>query len=129
MPDLWPDDIAVAAERLPQTPKAILHEQAHALFEKTRGVVHGRVRTRQNGDNIEHVFVLYAPALDYQYDLLGALHNIVELYPVRIDAVSVLPQFVVKAKDEEELKHQLEKVFAADRTRKIVAAMIAQSRA
>ena len=144
--DLWPEKLESAKIR---PPVAILKEQASLLGKKTKNVVEGRVASISDigSDNIEYAFFLAAPALgDYRYRLFTMNHDI-RMYPLIITIEHETYQEVnpekpeqesvqamlwrtrnqVKADNEAEFLALLKKIFAATKTRQIIAAILAQS--
>jgi hypothetical protein len=121
--DLWPADISVLPEL--RTPVTILREQASILGEKTNNIVEAEVRSQgDKNSQFIHSFFLLAPALDnYRYQLFTATHK-VELYPITINFFQT--QF--QASNEEKLIEILTKIFADEKTKKVIQALIAQSR-
>ncbi len=118
---LWPADFGTLAVR---TPVSILREQGAALGRQTSNIVAGRVVT-EGSPNFVHRFLLYCAPLGYQTELLTIRHGI-ELYPVSID--SIAPGGTKQAVNEEQLQQYLKEIFALDKTKKMVAALLAQSK-
>lgn len=121
--DLWPQDIVAAVDF--RTPLSILKEQASLLGQKTQNLVEGVVTSVTNSnDTFQHMFYLAAPALsNYRYRLFTVTHEI-DLYPLTI--VSETGQR--GARSEEEFVEQLRAIFSHDQTKKVIGALIAQSR-
>jgi len=140
--DFWPDIDATAAE----LPVAILREQAALLAPKTEGLVEARVDTRTMGQDIQHRFLLVAPALDhYTYHLFTRTHGVPSVYPAYLgdldDATkAVLPPKSVRVgklplvlssytvRDAEKLRNILRIIINSDRTKEIIGSLLAQSR-
>jgi hypothetical protein len=120
--DLWPDDIGVSSLRAPVT---ILREQAGFLSDKTLHIVEGAVRSKTSDDNkFLHAFYLEAPALDrYRFYLFSIEHD-TDFYPLKILSEEGQP---VVAKSEEDFTTQLADLFASEKTKNVVHALIAQS--
>ena len=147
--DLWPEKLESAKIR---PPVAILKEQASLLGQKTKNVVEGAVSEVFTGDEdeeetMEYSFNLVAPALGgYRYRLFTMRHDI-RMYPLIIKMEEEIFQEVNPGKPEKEsvqdkllrLNHRakvdteaeflalLKKIFAATKTRQIIAAILAQS--
>lgn len=145
--DLWPEKLESAKIR---SPVAILKEQASLLGQKTKNVVEGVVSefpTLEMEETMEYSFSLVAPALGgYRYRLFTMSHDI-RMYPLIIRMEGEIFQEVNPEKPEKEsvsdrllrLKNQakvdteaeflalLKKIFAATKTRQIIAAILAQS--
>jgi len=145
--DLWPEELESAKIR---PPVAILKEQASLLGQKTKNVVEGAVSevfTADEEKTMEYSFNLVAPALGgYRYRLFTMSHDI-RMYPLIITMDGEIFQEVnpekpekesvqdmlmrnknqVKAGNEAEFLALLKKIFAATKTRQIIAAILAQS--
>jgi hypothetical protein len=119
---LWPVDFG---EPVQLTPLAILRQQGTALGEQTKNIVVGRVATNGDANMFYHTFSVYCSPLNYQVPLYMVSHGI-DLYPATVS----LPTGDNKqiAKDPEELKQILKKMFASPETKKIIASLLAQSR-
>ena len=142
MIDLWPKEIA-STEMTP--PVTLLKQQATLLGEKTRHLVDAQVvaygpRAR-TAPSFGYAFYLVGPAIgNYRYRLLDIIYP-PEFYPVTMrvdeDALPEIPaQYVardapvrerVKADSEEAFKEILSAVFHAEKTKRVIAAIIAQS--
>lgn len=151
--DLWPEELESAKIR---PPVAILKEQASLLGQKTKNVVEGAVSEVFTVDEdeektMEYSFNLVAPALGgYRYRLFTMSHDI-RMYPLIITmereifqevnpetsgkmsvSVSVSDRLLrlrnqAKVDTEAEFLALLKKIFAATKTRQIIAAILAQS--
>jgi peptidoglycan hydrolase-like protein with peptidoglycan-binding domain len=119
---LWPTEFGTPAAR---TPVAILREQGAALAKQTSNIVAGRVVTYGDKDSFGHRFLLYCAPLGYESELLTIRHGI-DLYPVSID--SIAGGGTKQAANEEQLRQYLKEIFALEKTKKIVAALLAQSK-
>ncbi len=133
--DLWPPSFdTVAAEN---TPVAILREQAMLLEQKTNGLVLAEVRTGSDYNSgylavsgekanlpLSHSFYLIAPALEnYRYRLFR-VDQAIELYPLLIKDGPIGEEEVYS---EERFLEVLRKMFAAEKTQKVIQSLIAQS--
>ena len=136
IPDLWPDDIAVADSS--KFPVIILRQQATLLGEKTWNVVEGEIRSNINERSLYpdrnqfiHEFHLVAGALgNYSFRLFHLTHAD-DVYPSTIH-ISEKKEEETKAiivESDEELIEALRKIFASEKTRRIINALIAQSQA
>lgn len=145
--DLWPEELESAKIR---PPVAILKEQASLLGQKTKNVVEGAVSeasTFEMEETMEYSFNLVAPALgEYRYRLFTMSHDIC-MYPliitmereifqevnpekpgkVSVQDASLRIRNQVKVDTESNLLEVLKKIFAATKTRQIIAAILAQS--
>lgn len=121
--DLWPD---LTGEPTEKAPLLILREQAAKLSAKTSNIIEAEVTANPNydGESLDVRFTLKVPALNgYEYVLLS-IRQPVDLYPVSLSEES----YIGEAKDEQEFKRYLEKLFKSDRTVKIISSLIAQSK-
>lgn len=119
---LWPTDFG---EVPVLTPVAILRQQGGALGQQTQNIVIGRVETSGDGQLFYQNFSLYCPPLGYQVLLLQVRHGI-DLYPAEIIVTGEGSPLAAASSDE--LKSKLKEVFAHERTKKIIASLIAQSK-
>jgi len=140
MTNLWPKDIAI--ENSPRAPIAILKEQAASLGRLTDNIVTAEIHsmTPTDGD-FTYTFSVVAPILGgYRYRLFTAHHS-VELYPLRFELDGIIRQELAQKSekfnqtgfivipDEEALIEVLKAIFNSQKTRKVINAMIAQSKA
>ena len=147
MIDLWPDDIEQTILKAPVT---ILKEQGVLLGRKTHNIVEGEVPTMSTSNGFEFTFYLYGPALDYRYRLLTISHS-VDLYPVGVRIDKALYEELSKrelskaitskqleeiydgsgvklvADSEDIFMEILKAIFATEKVRKVIGAIIAQS--
>lgn len=123
MPDLWPKDLGVASDIKP--PVAILREQADLLTKKTQGKLEGRITSTGKPDkSFGHQFFVTAPALDeYSFRLLSIQHPI-DYYPLNFSFDAVGSSTVCA--NESEYLSVLRDSLAHERTKKIIAAILAQ---
>jgi hypothetical protein len=150
--DLWPDDLIGHLDV--KSPIAILKEQASLLGQKTKNLIEAEVRPYQREETLTPVeqitglsrprpipnegdfrfdFYLVAKTLGYRYKLLSFQHDI-NLYPVAVvpdeDIMVEITggQKVQKqwAKSESELTELLQRIFAAQKTRHVIRALLAQ---
>ncbi len=123
--DLWPDDLG-KTKTVP--PLAILRKQASAIREKTRFVLSADVETKSaiGSKRLYHTLYLTAPALDnYRYEVVGIRHE-EGLYPLWLTSGDA-GIWDKEIKNEAELVETLKMVFSAEKTRKVVEALIVQS--
>ena len=148
MPDLWPDNITSVDVTTP-SPLAILKEQAAALGQKTANIVEGNVNSapenaRELPGDFWYSFHIVGPVLgNYRYRLfrVGFPHA---MYPVSIipdeDVLSEVRKkpFIVRsnavagefleAKNDKEFKDVLQAIFGAEKTKRVIQAILSQSR-
>lgn len=150
--DLWPEDLIGQPEI--KAPVTILKEQASLLGKKTKNLIEAEVRPDQevetpttlerimgqtrprlllNEGEFRYDFYLVAKTLGYRYKLLSIQHDI-NLYPVAMlpdedimmeisDGQKVQKQW---AKSEPELIELLQRIFTAQKTRRVIQALLAQ---
>jgi hypothetical protein len=139
--DLWPTMTTTATTQ--NTPTSILRIQADLLREKTDGLVEAVViqgdvwdvpsalsqlgLKGDDGNNcLVYSFSLIAPALEhYRYTLFRVIYPI-EMYPLLINDS---PEGDIKVRSEDEFISALRKIFAHEKTQRVIQALIAQSRA
>jgi hypothetical protein len=127
MPDLWPADFGKLDDTPPIT---ILREQADLLAKKTQGIIVATITSSKMAgptsgrDQIRHMFSLTVPTLDnYSYLLMTVSHPI-ELYPAN---VSTHTDESFLANSPTEFMNVLQKVFAADRTLRVIQSLTASA--
>ena len=119
---LWPTDFGEVAVL---TPVAILRQQGAALGQQTQNIVVGRVNTAGDGQLFYQNFSLYCSPLGYETHLLQVRHGI-DLYPAEILLTGdPSPR---TAANPDELQMKLKQVFAHERTKRIIASLLAQSK-
>lgn len=143
MESLWPADIEVVQEKAPVT---ILREQATLLGPKTKNIVTAEAVATESGQvgRFRYVFYILGPALaNYRYKLFEISYGI-ELYPVTIVLALALarethstpklsPDLGMRgmarlyANSAEELLVLLREIFGAERTRRVIGAILSQS--
>lgn len=131
--DLWPSSFP-AIDTI--TPVTILRQQAALLEKKTNGLVVAEVRSGidynsnvvviSQGQEVPllHSFYLIAPALENYHYLLFRLKQSIDLYPLEIKDS---PIGDVTVTDESQLNEALRKIFASEKTQKVIQSLIAQS--
>lgn len=113
------------------TPTQILKEQASELTNMTKGVLYGDVHVKQRSGKFELEFVIQVPVLDnYEYVVLYVKHGL-SLYPATVvpgwDQYAAEKQ--VACADKEQLETAIGAILSSDHVKRIVASLIAQSRA
>ena len=120
--NLWPTDFGTIGEK---TPVSILREQGGALGARTGNTVLGRVVTGgATPGKFQQVFSIYCPPLSYQMKLFEVDHDIA-LYPANIFVDGIPDPFI--ANNPDEFTAHLKAIFSLDKTKKIIASLIAQS--
>src|SRR5437870_5758314 len=124
IPDLWPEDFGIP-DQVP--PIVILREQATLLSQKTKNIIKGHVETNANKDGrFLHEFQLSATALDnYKYTLFY-VEQPPSLYPIMIYLGAPGESNGTRCDSEENFLAVLREIFASERTRKIIQALLAQ---
>jgi hypothetical protein len=145
MENLWSGTIDV-----PKTipPVTILRQQATMLGQTTKGILQAEVKhyNEEFSKGFVYDFLILAPALgNYKYQLLEIRHD-VELYPVKIETEKSIGDDVVgklntaginsaqssdgwvfTAKTEEDLMEVLKVIFRSNKSKEVIASLIAQS--
>jgi ribosomal protein L6P/L9E len=116
-------------------PVTILKEQAEVLSQITNGILHGRVTRESVDKGFTFTLDIVAPYLDYTFEVLEAEHGI-EFYPVKLRAGErrlvdrkIEEPTRITCKTEEELVEGLAQILSSPRVRKVIAALLAQSKA
>ncbi len=127
--DLWPVEIASVTDEVP--PVTILKQQASLLGQKTKNIVEAKVETTLSDIEgvLRHTLYLVAPALNfYRHPLLDVEHKVTSMYPAFFEMPrSDIKQKKFLARDEQEFKDGLKRVFADEETKKVIGALLAQS--
>ena len=136
IPDLWPDDIAVADSS--KFPVIILRQQATLLGQKTQNIVEGEVRSIFDDIHASpkktyfgHEFNIVAPALgNYRFRLFNLEHSD-DVYPstIYISEEREEGEKAIIVESDEGLIEALREIFATEKTKRIIHALIAQSQA
>jgi hypothetical protein len=152
--DLWPSDIAGIKT---DSPIVLLQEQAAKLGSKTHNVVTAELATSTlavnflNNKDFATSFLLVAPAINYRFKLFTVNYDI-SFYPIgfgfdthlgkevlskipatdksrfRLESVLLEETPMVFVANEIDFIAILRVVFNADRTKRIVSALVEQSR-
>jgi len=122
MPDLWPDDFGSLTIA---PPVILMKEQADLITRKTSSRILGQVSTSQQGKGFVHNFYLVAPFLDnYSYRLFAGTHSL-QLFPLEIQADVMNQRY--RCNSPEEFAEKLRFIFAADKTKNVINAIISQT--
>lgn len=149
--DLWPEDLVGELEV--RAPRTILKEQASLLGKRTKNLIEGDVRPHQLEEaptGLEQImgtrrpspvvnetflydFYVVAKTLGYRYKLLSIQHDI-NLYPVGVSPDEDIMAEITDgekvqirwAQTEQELTELLQRIFAAQKTRRVIRALLAQ---
>lgn len=120
--NLWPKILLNEVEK---SPKSILNEQAKFLSDSTKNILNAVVVTiGYNDGNIEHTFDIIAPSLNgYRYSLMTISQQGFQLYPCNLHSKKTYA-----ISNENDLLKKLKEIFSSDETKKIIYALISQSR-
>jgi hypothetical protein len=120
---LWGDPSTLKSIR---TPKTMLTEQADFLNQTTGGLIRAQVNATQNGANLSFSLSIIAPVLNnYNFTVCMVTHD-VNIYPCKI--YSSEDNTWQDCENEEELRVRLRTVLSSDKTRRIIEALLSQSR-
>lgn len=123
--DLWPADLKFE-EVVP--PVSILKAQANFIGQRTQNLIEGNITTSNSGNSFGHSFTLVAPALGgYRYHLFSIEHD-VKMYPVTLFYRDDTGNGLI-CRTEAALSDAIRDILSSDETRKIVSALVAQSKA
>src|SRR4051794_23147717 len=128
IPDLWPEDLGHETSIL--MPVHIMREQASKLTERTKGLLEGHVESTApsgDSDSFSHSFFIVAPAVDNYKHLLFWVNHRIAGYPVNVCQPGQPASTTNVAKDEESFVEKLKAIFAQDKTKAIIQALLAQS--
>ncbi len=129
--DLWPENIQFVREEF-KAPVAVLEEQAAFLGQRTLDIVTAKVsHHRRDTAAFTFFFHIVGPAISfYQWRLLVMSHNVPQ-YPLTLEvAPGVLaPQqsVVLTIKSHDEFLRALRRIFSADKTLRVIRAILALS--
>lgn len=141
MESLWPDDVDIGCKS--SSAITILREQAIMLGNATNNILKGEVRGKKESPSGKMIFDFYilAPLLqNYRYKLLQLQIDMVNLYPVELyvnEEISRELGFEVEENrgkspiliyDENQLKAELQRIFATRITRNVLRNLIDSSR-
>ena len=126
--NLWGN---LTAEESVRTPTNVLNEQATALSEMTKGILHGKVELWSEEKTFKITLSIVAPAVNnYEFEVVSVKHP-VELYPVSVVAAWERWELrkEIECQDEEEFMAALERILGSERVRRVISSLIAQSKA
>jgi len=134
MIDLWPEDIRAVSVKAPVT---ILREQAAFLGQRTKNIVTAEVVRCVSIDTVKFAFYIVGPAIsNYRWRVFTMSYG-AEYYPLTLElAPGVLQGFCDDAaphgvtatiSSRDEFLVELRKVFAADKTLRVIRAILALS--
>jgi len=111
--NLWPKDIIRPEQEL--TPYDILKQQAAEIEEMSDGVIKGRVGREAYNEQFALTFRIFAPRLEYSYELFTASHSF-DYYPLRCYFEGREEMIT----DREGFYDWLKRVFSSEKTIKII---------
>ena len=114
-----------------RTPTTILKEQAAQLSAATKAVLRGRAAVTQSSGWFLLQLRIVAPVLDnYEYTVLDVAHG-VDPYPLTLTPIwnKNRREGGVRCNTEVEFLEAVAAVLQDDRTRRVVGALLAQSKA
>jgi hypothetical protein len=128
--DFWPD-VDLGAEI--ETPLAILKTVAAQLGEKTRRLVTAEVQSDVEHGQFRISMSLFAPAIQYSYDVLHLKHGLNPFPLVLFPDVDLGPTGIsryqgVEVTNAEELRRSVREVLGSREVVRAVGAMLAQVR-
>lgn len=97
----------------------------------TGGALQGDVSVNRRDSEFSLDLDIVVPALDnYRYNVANARHNL-DLYPVTVVPGwdSYNREVMVKCANEREFEIALEKILSSEKVRRVIASLLAQSRA
>lgn len=122
--NLWGSLPSIETIKVPLT---ILREQAKMLTELTKGVLMGRIRSKDKGNGLKaHTLEIVAPLLHNYAFLVCIVDHNVQLYPLTLEAPS--ESKVYQCTSEEAFVKQLATLLRGDRVHCAIAGMLAQSK-
>ncbi len=133
MIDLWPEDIQTVRVKAPMT---ILKEQATFLGQRTKNIVTAEVVRCVSIDMFKFAFYIVGPAIgNYRWRLFTMSYS-VSYYPLTLKLAPGILQELYDAaphgatrtiSSRNEFLVELRKVFAADKTLRVIRAILALS--
>ncbi|KAA6332647.1 hypothetical protein EZS27_018870 [termite gut metagenome] len=131
--NLWPE---IKTDGF-SVPKVILSKQAAYLGESTKNLLTAKVEScllpssdnpngRSNKNTIKHRFIVSAPMLNYQFELLSVEHDMLASYPLKLtcDILEARDHYV---STEEQFIKALSYIFKDSKAQNVVRTLIAQS--
>ncbi|KAA6344568.1 hypothetical protein EZS27_007802 [termite gut metagenome] len=148
--NLWPEIKTDGFD----TPKVLLSKQAAYLGESTKNILTARVTSGvlpppynpgkeeydngyveddegQDEDNqpaescIKLRFIVYAPMLNYQFELLSVVHDMITSYPAKLICNIINRYYTIT--EEQEFIQKLKEILNTEKVQNILKTLIAQS--
>ena len=125
--DLWGELPGVINIR---SPKGILAEQARALSARTRQALWGRVTTSvlSDYDLVSHELSIVVPRIKNYTVAVVRVDHPAEMYPARIYDLLADKYASKECRDEEEFEQALKAILQSERIRKVISALLTQSK-
>ena len=124
LPDLWPEDFGGDENLI--TPSTILKQAAAQLGNRTQQLVTADATTSMKGNRFIHSFWIEVPSLSYRYKLFEVEHDVNGFYPLQTDEWVDYRKIELQSQDE--LQEFLKKMFASDKTKKLIDTLLKQVR-
>ena|SRR5579859_192160 len=123
--DFWPD---IATSRPRVTPLSLLKQQAALLGKHTNNLLEGGVSSNVYNGRLLHRFFISVPTLDYRYELFTISHDVVGLYPVKVDSSKFYyhGKSLVTLDSEDAFVDWLKNVLSSDETKRVLGSLLAQ---
>jgi hypothetical protein len=129
MTDLWPTDLQATDLIAPYT---IAKAQGKIRGKRTKNLLVGRIhRTSPGKFDFGYIFFIASHPLSYQYNLFQFYYG-AGLYPVTIIPDSAIQNELfpdiktITAQSEEEFMEILKKIFASEKTKRLITAILTQ---
>jgi hypothetical protein len=120
-----------------------MKQQAALLGKHTNNLLEGDVSSDATRGRLTHRFFIKAPTLDYRYEVFRVSHDLISLYPVRVEAGPHKANFTEKDRtweSEEAFKDRtlesegaflewLKEVLNSEDTKRVLGSLLAQSEA
>ncbi|KAA6345249.1 hypothetical protein EZS27_007179 [termite gut metagenome] len=125
--NLWPK-IMIDSFNLP---KAILSKQADYLGESTKNIVTAKIESyaspndSEGKSNTKHRFIVYAPTLNYQFELLSVEHDTFASYPLLLTCSILEKKYYPET--EKGFIERLSQIFNEPKVQNAIKTLIAQS--
>ena len=124
--DFWPD---LATARPQVTPLSLMKQQAALLGKHTSNLLEGEVSSNLSYGRLVHSFRIHVPTLDYSYEVFRVSHEMLAMYPVRIDGgphKQQYPRGAPTLDSEDAFQDWLKSVLSSDETKRVLGSLLAQ---
>jgi hypothetical protein len=129
MSSLWPEFTNAPTV---STPVSMLKEQAAALGEQFKNQIHGSVQNERNKEeSFIATFYIRAPALNYRFRLFRVIYGFIDIYPalgivdgdIAIELTGKPEEAKISISNEQELSAFVGRVFASEKTGRVIGAL------